>query len=138
MKRSSAKKMKYGIGILGILILLSIGYLTGLEGFINPYKTVSDVVSKPNAFQGKVIQMQGDVDQATVEWDPVASKLDFVLMDEKSRIPVSYDGALPSGFPVKDEEGSGQGVNIVATGILEGDKFAATQILVKCPSKYDS
>ncbi|MEN0049022.1 MAG: cytochrome c maturation protein CcmE [Bacteroidota bacterium] len=67
--------------------------------------------------------------------------------------PIEYDPAIDpnyTGFYLRDSEGVERKValikakpqdferseQIVLTGTMEGDEFVATEILMKCPSKY--
>ena len=45
-------------------------------------------------------------------------------------MPVEYRGVIPGNFD--------QAVSIVAIGQYQGDHFEASQLLVKCPSKYQA
>jgi cytochrome c-type biogenesis protein CcmE len=57
--------------------------------------------------------------------------LSFRLRDAKGEVlPVEYRGVIPGNFD--------QATSIVAIGRYQGDKFAAEQLLVKCPSKYQA
>jgi cytochrome c-type biogenesis protein CcmE len=57
--------------------------------------------------------------------------LRFSLKDPKGDVmPVEYRGVIPGNFD--------QAVSIVAIGQFKGDHFEASQLLVKCPSKYQA
>lgn len=57
--------------------------------------------------------------------------LRFKLKDPKGDVmPVEYRGVIPGNFD--------QAVSIVAIGQYRGDHFEASQLLVKCPSKYQA
>lgn len=57
--------------------------------------------------------------------------LSFSLKDPKGDVmPVEYRGVIPGNFD--------QAVSIVAIGKYSGDHFEASQLLVKCPSKYQA
>lgn len=57
-----------------------------------------------------------------------ALNTEFVITDLKENLEISYNGILPDLFREK------QGV--VAEGKLEGEKFVASQLLVKHDEKY--
>jgi cytochrome c-type biogenesis protein CcmE len=60
-----------------------------------------------------------------------AQFLRFSLKDTKGDVmPVVYRGVIPGNFD--------QAVSIVAIGQYQGDHFEASQLLVKCPSKYQA
>lgn len=57
--------------------------------------------------------------------------LSFSLKDAKGDVmPVEYRGVIPGNFD--------QAVSIVAIGEYKGNHFEASQLLVKCPSKYQA
>ena len=57
--------------------------------------------------------------------------LSFSLKDAKGDVmPVEYRGVIPGNFD--------QAVSIVAIGEYKGTHFEASQLLVKCPSKYQA
>jgi cytochrome c-type biogenesis protein CcmE len=57
--------------------------------------------------------------------------LSFSLKDSKGDVmPVEYRGVIPGNFD--------QAVSIVAIGEYKGNHFEASQLLVKCPSKYQA
>ena len=57
--------------------------------------------------------------------------LSFSLKDPHGDVlPVEYRGVIPGNFD--------QAVSIVAIGEYKGNHFEASQLLVKCPSKYQA
>lgn len=57
--------------------------------------------------------------------------LSFSLKDAHGDVmPVEYRGVIPGNFD--------QAVSIVAIGEYQGNHFEASQLLVKCPSKYQA
>lgn len=55
-------------------------------------------------------------------------RVDFIVTDRFKEMPVQYTGILPDLFR--------EGQSIVATGKMQGDHFAATQILAKHDETY--
>lgn len=135
MDKKTAKKLKVGFGALIIILFVAIGF-SALSGFVNPYKSVSEVVSSPDKFLNRQIQLEGRVVEETVRWVP--NTLTFVLTDDVSQIQVTYEGVLPSNFPVGKDLGSESEIDVVVIGsLVSPNQFKAEQILVKCPSKYE-
>jgi cytochrome c-type biogenesis protein CcmE len=59
------------------------------------------------------------------------------MTDGENQLDVRYEGVLPGSFPVGGI-GSESEIDVVAIGSMTYDgEFAAGQILVKCPSKYE-
>jgi len=78
------------------------------------------------------VQVAGGLEKGTHSYDDEAGYLRFTLVDEESSetMRIRYEGVKPANFE--------DAVSIVAIGQFDtGDKeFAAKQLLVKCPSKY--
>ncbi len=134
MDRKTAKKLKLISGGGVILLFIVIGF-SALDGFVSPYKTVSDVVNNQGGYTDRQVQVEGDVVKETVSWNPPV--LTFVITDGKNRLNVRYKGALPGSFPTGDV-GTDSKIDVVVIGSVGEDKeFKANQVLVKCPSKYE-
>ncbi len=127
MKR---KKIKFIIG--GVIIALTIGYLVfaGVSSNQVYYMTPTEVLAKGNAVYGQGVRVSGRIQDGSINWDPKALELSFVIIDSESNIPVHYHGVVPDTFKY--------GVEVVVEGKLVNDKlFEATELLAKCPSKYE-
>ena len=90
-----------------ILILLLIVVSAGLaydsvNNYINPYIPVADIAEDLTRFEGRSIQVIGEVEPGSVELTDDGS-LNFVLTDGEGSIPVMYRGLPPSNL---EEEGS--------------------------------
>jgi len=136
MNRKTAKKTKLVAGALVILLFIGIGF-SALSGFINPYKTVSEVVQNPEDYANRLIQVEGYVVRDTVTWEP--GDLEFNMTDGKLNLSVVYLDVLPANFPVNKNSSDDSRLEVVVIGSLTTPaRFNATQILVKCPSKYEA
>ena len=66
-----------------------------------------------------------------MRYDSKSNQFFFTLRDTSgAEMPVVLDGAKPNNFELA--------LAVVATGTIEGDHFHATNVLTKCPSKYES
>ena len=77
----------------------------------------------------RVVQVMGKLDKsAGVRQD--GGLLRFTLVEDKTgeRLPVAFKQAKPSSFD--------QAISITAIGEFKEGEFAAENLLVKCPSKY--
>jgi cytochrome c-type biogenesis protein CcmE len=79
-----------------------------------------------------LVQIIGSLDQSqTVEFDVGTGQLSFALTDTAGdAMPVLYTGSKPENFEHATEIG--------AIGKYADGYFLAQQLLVKCPSKYES
>ena len=110
-----------------ILVVLLLVFATGI-GFtarqaFESYVTFAEARESARAVQVKGIPIDGTV----VEYDSETFSFEMEdLAGETQR--VTHTGDIPISLFEAD--------NVVANGSFDGDDFIATQLLVKCPSKY--
>jgi cytochrome c-type biogenesis protein CcmE len=128
------KRKTYLIGGLVILIALcALGYVA-FRGAATYYYTVAEILSKANTLNGKTVRVAGPVAINSLELSkaPVNSAK-FVMHDRDNSqllLTITYQGTLPDAFK--------EGTDAIAEGKLNpAGIFEATQIIVKCPSKYE-
>ena len=78
---------------------------------------------------GRMVQVQGAVvGDYSFDLDTVEFK--FRMKDQNGQeMDVIYAGPKPNGFEHVDQ--------VVVTGTVENERFVASHILTKCPSKYE-
>jgi cytochrome c-type biogenesis protein CcmE len=115
-------KVKYIIGTV-IVVVLGIYAISSFEGSMTPYVSIQEAINS-----GDAVQVKGErVNNGTFDIEKNVFK--FTLIDESgTKIDVIYDGAKPGNFE--------QATEVVCQGSYKDGKFHATNILVKCPSKY--
>ena len=112
-------------GLVAALIFVSVGQGSAY------YLTIDEALGgkvKP----GQPVRIDGYVGEKTVVWDAQAVTLRFDLVDKDrtKSLPVVYRNAPPEGFT----EGGG----LMVEGSVNADgSFQATQLLTRCPSKYE-
>lgn len=118
-------KLKYVIAGVAISGLAWMGY-SALEGSSIEYSNVGRAQQL-----GKTVQIVGSwVKEKGSSYDAKANIFRFNLRDEKGEIiPVELQGAKPNNFEIS--------VSVVAKGRVESGVFKATNVLTKCPSKYE-
>jgi cytochrome c-type biogenesis protein CcmE len=120
--------MKPRLWIGSLLVLASIAFgVTAFKKSLTPYISFSEA-RKSNSS----VQVNGVLaNPAEVRYDAAKSELVFALKDDKNEVmDVVYKGVKPVNFE--------HATNVVAIGTYAGGKFAADQLLVKCPSKYQA
>lgn len=125
------KKTKFIIG--GVLIFSVVGYLvySGVRETTVYYMTPTELVAKGSSVYNTGVRACGKIKDGSINWDPIALELNFVLIDGKESIPVHYKGVVPDAFKY--------GVEVIVEGkFVEGKVFEATELLTKCPSKYEA
>jgi cytochrome c-type biogenesis protein CcmE len=81
------------------------------------------------------VQVKGKIVHAKQYWDPTNNVLRFPIVDQNNdTIEIVYTGAKPDAFDTAPET--------AATGIVQKDAaghevFVSSNMVVKCPSKYD-
>ena len=123
-------KKRYIIG--GCIILAAVAYLLYLSfsDAVNYYVTVSEFFDRENELADTNIRIAGII-TAPISWKSEELDLEFNIAEGGDIMPIIYNGAKPSGF----KEGS----SILVEGRYEtGGIFRASQLIIKCPSKYES
>jgi len=124
---SSVKK--YGVVAVFLVASAFLAY-NGLSTYVNPYISVTQILNRPDRYIGRDIQVIGVPD-----FDSVAQEdggiVKFDIIDEGERLSVVYQGSLPQNFD--------QSTQVVVIGsVTEEGHIESDQLLVKCPSKYES
>lgn len=119
--------MNLKVGLALVLLAVSVGVgVTSFKKTVTPYIGFTEA----RAASG-LVQVNGTLASKDYVMKPEEQYLRFSLKDEKGDImPVEYRGTIPGNFD--------QAVSIVAIGAYQGDHFEASQLLVKCPSKYQA
>lgn len=123
-------KLLIGVSlIVGVIAALVVNAVGSSAAF---YLTVDEVSAKRSQYIGKSLKMSGDIVGETIKWDADKILLTFELEGKNGRrIPVTYEGPKPDTL--------NDGWEAIVTGTLTKEgMFVATELLVKCPSKYEA
>jgi len=124
---------KYGkFAALIVVVLGCLGWLAlqGMGENQTYYKTINEVAQMGDQAYGKRLRVGGDVEAGSIQ--RVGNAVQFVIVQEKSRLKVSYHGSDPLPDTFKD------GAQALADGKLAHDgTFQAGKIQAKCASKYE-
>lgn len=117
------------VKVLAALALVVAAVVIGVSSF---NKTVTPYISFAEARRASgLVQVNGVLADKEYVLKSEEQYLSFRLRDEKGEVlPVEYRGVIPGNFD--------QATSIVAIGRYQDGKFAAEQLLVKCPSKYQA
>jgi cytochrome c-type biogenesis protein CcmE len=124
-------KKKYLIG--GAIVLAAVIYLLYLSfgSSVSYYVTVSEFYNRINELEDTSIRVAGVITDNSIEWDAEEVELKFAITEGGKNMAVIYGGAQPAGFKA--------GSNLLVEGKYGSDGvFRATQLILKCPSKYES
>lgn len=112
--------------ILAAVVVAAVGIwaATTFTGSLTSYVSFAEAQQR-----GSRVQVMGEIEHDKVYYDAEAHVLVFPITDDNGTVmQVEYDGTMPGNFD--------QASHVVAVGSYAGGKFAADQLLVKCPSKY--
>lgn len=129
-------RARLAIALCLVVVVLCVLIGTAITHASTYYLTVAEVDAKGSSAIGMPITVSGVIDKASIHYDASTEKLQFQMKDSSSQpqtdaIQVSFHGAEPDDF--------NYGWPVIVTGTLATDKtFDAQQLLVKCPSKYQS
>ena len=122
-----------------IIIILLLAVSAGLaydsiSNYVNPYISISDIMANQVQYQGRSIQVIGAVEPDSLIRSDDGS-ISFTLIDDTG---ASDEGILVTyrGVPPQNLEQEGNQVVVLGT-LRENGEIESTQLLVKCPSKYE-
>jgi cytochrome c-type biogenesis protein CcmE len=114
--------------VVGIVIVVA-GIVLSAVSFMQTNVEYGDFATAEKT--QKKIQVKGEwVKDKECYFDANKAQFTFHMKDDKNRVmKVVLDGARPNNFELA--------TSVVAKGTMAGDHFHATEILTKCPSKYE-
>jgi cytochrome c-type biogenesis protein CcmE len=136
LKRWRLPLLASAIGVVVLLLMV-----TAIRAATTYYYTLPQFRALGRAALGRFVQVNGVA--AAVRWDSAAQRLAFELLPDPA---VATSGAqpdpsraapLPVRFQGPEPDAFHAGIAVVVAGTLQPNGvFAASQVLVKCPSHY--
>ena len=133
---AKARKSKIKFLIAGALIVGAIVFLlfTSLESNAMYFMTVPELRAQARAegaiFYDKMVRVSGPLHKESIDWNAKTLTLQFHIDEAGDMFPIRYVGPVPDTLQ--------NGETVVVEGKYARDGvFNATNILVKCPSKYE-
>ena len=127
--------MKKSHIVVIIVIAAAIGILLSTAGDASTYVGFNEAYQMAKTGSSKDIHVVGQLKKDTegnvvgIETGRDMVSFSFIMIDEQGREQtVFYDEPMPQDF-TKSEK-------VVVIGSYAGEKFKASKILLKCPSKY--
>lgn len=127
------KKAKRRLMVVGGIVIIAILVVAAMASSGGAASSLSIDEVLTGGYEGRKVQVSGSVvaDSLTSEGSTAVFRIAPEGDDSpESELEVSYDGALPATF--------GTGVVAICTGTVEGRTLLATEMVAKCPSKYES
>ena len=125
------RHLKLGITIVVLLAAFTALLWSSLRDGTEYYKHVDEVMTNPQPWEGKWLQLHGFVVPGTWARKPDSLEYRFKVQNNGNVVLASYTGILPDTF--KD------GAEVVLKGRLSHEGFSVEPngVMAKCPSKYD-
>jgi cytochrome c-type biogenesis protein CcmE len=125
----SHKAIKIGLTALVLIVAFSALLFTTLQDNLQYYKYVDEVAAAPHEWEGKSLQVHGNVVPGSVQGTADRLNWKFDLERNGKVINATFSGVPPDTF--KDD------AEVVLTGRFSSQGFHATDMTAKCPSKYE-
>ncbi len=124
----AAKKRLVIVGLVIAMVAVALFAVLGSGGAATAL-SVSEAVS--GDYDGKKVQVSGAVVQDSYTSEGTSAVFEIVDDDDPSAtLEVTYGGAMPATF--------GNGVTAICTGVVEDGGLTCSELITKCPSKYES
>ena len=103
---------------------------TATDGKSVYYYSPTEYLAKPELAKER-LRLKGKIEPGTVRLSADRLDLNFSVTDGQKSLPVHYRGAVPDSFQ--------EGLEVVVDGRMAGTGvFEGKELIVKCPSKYES
>ena len=122
------------IGLTSLVLVLTFGallYTTMAEG-TEYYKHVDEVMTQPDQWYGKKLQLHGFVVPDSIMKKPNSLDYWFQVQSNGQTVSATYTGVVPDTFKSDSE--------VVLKGTLSAEGFSVQPngVMAKCPSKYEA
>jgi cytochrome c-type biogenesis protein CcmE len=119
--------------LIGLVVVVGIGLaaISMVGGSVLYYKTPTEVIAQHSP---EPVRLAGQLVTSSVASD-ASGATTFQITDGKSTVPVVYRGGATTALTTAAKPGT----QMVAEGTLQTDgTFLATNLLAKCPSKFQT
>lgn len=122
--------MKFVIGGIVVAVVIGVLIATSFSGSTSDYMTVAEVKAL-GPDQTRDSRVSGEIVPNSVQYNTGELLLTFQIMDNTGTLPILYHGPQPDMLV--------DAVEAVAIGKYDtaARVFAAEELLMKCPSKYE-
>lgn len=125
------RTFRWSFIVAGVLIAGAVLYLVlaNTRSSAEYYMTMSELQQCTTCVT-QTVRVAGQVEASSIQRNARTQELRFTMTDGKLALPVIYNGIVPDAFNA--------GLTVVVEGHLEQGVFQAKNLLVKCPSKFQS
>ncbi len=116
---------RYVIGVIIIIVFIVVGFFAFVDTKVE-YANFQHATETHKKYQVKGTWVK----DKEAKFDAATNKFTFYMKDENNiEMKVVLDGAEPNNFSMAE--------SVVAKGKIKDGNFYATEVLTKCPSKYE-
>ncbi|MEX1138682.1 MAG: cytochrome c maturation protein CcmE [Bacteroidota bacterium] len=117
------------VKVIVAIVVVVVGLILGTVNFLESNVEYTDFAAAERT--GKKVQVKGEwIKDRESSFDSEKAQFTFYMKDENHKVMrVVLEGAKPNNFEIAE--------SVVAKGKTMGDHFHATELLTKCPSKYE-
>jgi cytochrome c-type biogenesis protein CcmE len=128
------------VGLLAVLLVMAGGIVALVMTSFNDAavysKNVDQVHTQSASLMGRNLRVEGTLVHGSLERRDQPCEYRFVLKGKESELPVRYAKCVvPDTF--RDVAGMDVGVTVEGKLAAGASSFDATQVMAKCPSKYE-
>jgi cytochrome c-type biogenesis protein CcmE len=129
------RNIKIGVTVVVLTLAFSGLLWSTLRDGTEYYKHVDEVMTAPEQWQGKSMQLHGFVVAKSIMMNPRTLEYRFKVQSNGHTVNATYTGLVPDTF----KDTPGQEAEVVLKGQLtnEGFHVAPNGVMAKCPSKYE-
>jgi cytochrome c-type biogenesis protein CcmE len=125
------------IGVTTVVLVLAFSGLlwSTLREGTEYYKHVDEVMTSPQDWEGKRLQLHGFIVAKSIMVNPSTLEYKFRVQSNGKVVDAKYTGVVPDTF----KDTPGEEAEVVLKGRLNGDGFHVDPngVMAKCPSKYE-
>ena len=126
-------KFLIGGGVILLSLVALVSWAMTRPNSTSFFYTPSEVVELPVAQGAEEYRVNGKVVPDSVESEGLTTTFD--ISDGSTAMSLSTDQPLPDAFWTAMANDSSE-VEVVARGRYDGNRFVASEVLAKCPSKF--
>lgn len=117
------------VKVIVAIVVVVIGLILGAVNFMESNVEYADFAVAEQT--GKKVQVKGEwMKEMESGFNADKAQFTFFMKDDHDRVvKIVLEGAKPNNFELAE--------SVVAKGKYMGDHFHATEVLTKCPSKYE-
>jgi cytochrome c-type biogenesis protein CcmE len=138
-ERAQPKRQRGNVRLLVVLLVMAMGIvtlvMTSFKDAAVYAKNVDQIKAEAASLGGRRLRVEGNLVHGSLERRDQPCEYRFVIKGKDAELPVRYGQCVvPDTF--RDVPGMDVGVTVEGK-LAAGGSFEASQVMAKCPSKYE-